>query len=716
MSGDTAEPVHPPSPYGPSGIESILSRLNKIATVTWHSTDAQGTVLHTIVLPDDLFAIGSVWDRIGRFSYFRGDVELEFRVNTTGFQYGQLLLYHLPVINSTGLAAAVNSIHSASTIDPIVLSANNDTPVKYTIPYQYFRDWIELSLATSQSGNIASMGMAVLWPLQSANTSGVTQIDISVWARFVNVKLAAPYSKKYTIPGPRAPPKVRQQLRCNTTHVVPQSGEAFARTKAGAETAGSRLKTFKASIFNPIGDIISAVSPILGAIGLDKPSSLALPTPVRTLDFRTDIHKDTSDNAPAYATDPRAHVADDQKFFGRAQDADHSWIKRAQVPSLLDLVSIAVTATPGTLITKYPVGPFAHTTGGSPDTADDNWFAWSARHFQQWQGSVDYMFHFSTSSYTTARVRICWMADNGGNPESDNGGEVYSRIIEIKGDTVSKIRVPWLCPQGALRPPDLWNSRINSNGYIYLSLVNTPVTVDTTVAATIECSVWVAAGPDIQLFGLGADTTAAPSPTLKSNKASSSVSLAHPQGDIRDAFNGSFEPLVPADLVAFKDYVTCDPVPSMRTDVRRYRYLTTIGNATYSYYMFGSWSAPGLSYDLYSRFRFWRGSFRYKLWNQHNDTADVQLNAGTGKQDGFPTQAFGGVFVTQTCNSENPMYFEIPYRSNVRYLGTYDTRSEWPIAIITPSGATEQIQVWYASGDDVSFASALPLLSVSITP
>lgn len=307
------------------------------------------------------------------------------------------------------------------------------------------------------------------------------------------------------------------------------------------------------------------------------------------------------------------------------------------------------------------------------------------------------------------------MADNSGNPESDNGGEIYSRIIEIKGDTISKVRIPWLCPQGALRPPDLWNTRINSNGYIYLSLVNTPVTVDTTVSATIECTLWVAAGPDIQLFGLGGDATPAPTFT-KSSKASSSVSMAHPQGDIRDSFNGAFEPLVPSQLVGFKDYVTCDPVPSMRTDVRRYRFLTIIGDSTYSFGMFGDTTSPGLTYDLYSRFRFWRGSFRYKLWNQNADHADINLNAGTYKLDGFGVQQFDGVFINQQCSGENPMYFEIPYRSNVRYLGVSDTRSEYPAAIVTPSHATEQIQVWYASGDDVSFASANPLLSVTITP
>lgn len=627
-------------------------------------------------------------------------------------------MFYAPNISPTAFAAMSTDLWQAFMLNPTIILANQATLVEFEIPYVNENDWLDvadLHNGTSD-GAIGTIAFVVCCPLSSSATNTSALVTLDVYAAFKDPEVAAPYPKKYV--QPTFTPKPKRQLhaathvRRRTSTLISPHSEANAKTTAGT-TAGfsERVKNIASSVTSvPIlGPALGILGDLGAAIGLNKPKSLAAPTFVQTDEFRyLSSGKGLSIAAPT-SLDPEAQLSDEQSIFGFAKDHSPSVKALAMTPSLLTMLDVSSAEEAGTVLVRIPVGPFPYLESvGADIVSHPTWFSTAARQFAIWQGSTRFHFLFVSSKYLTARFRISWMADDDGNPESDNGGEVYSTIVDVKGDTPIGVTVPWLSNHNALRTPA--NFPLNAdkpNGYLVLSLVNAPVAYDATVEEFISIIVTTAAGPDIQ-FALPTQTT--------------DVS---PQGSLSGLYEGDFPPLVPASYVSPKRISLTDTCDDWKTYMHRVRFLTTATNLpttskTMSIYGLAEFDNQP---EIFRLMRFMRGSWRLSLLSNNANTPVFIKNVNTYGAFTIDRPDMIGLNIFSSSSSpnyfDNTMHFEIPYDSTAKFYprssASGTTQHTFRTIQFTPTTA---IQAWlgFAVGDDFSHSGWIPPAGITYSP
>lgn len=101
--------------------------------------------------------------------------------------------------------------------------------------------------------------------------------------------------------------------------------------------------------------------------------------------------------------------------------------------------------------------------------------------FCLWRGNLKYRFHFSCSSFVSARIAVTVRYENGNSDEAI--GMVPTQILEIKGDSTIEGEVPYLCPSP-------WLPATSAFAYVKVELLDTPVTWKASVAQPIYVTAW----------------------------------------------------------------------------------------------------------------------------------------------------------------------------------------------------------------------------------
>jgi hypothetical protein len=699
-----------PDPYPSVCMNDILSRLMKINNFQWESTDLSGTIIGSVDLPNDLFAIESVLDRLGRFRYLQADLEIQVRLNSTKFHYGQLLMYYITDTEATEVAALVKDVWNASQLPSAIIMANSCTELTIKIPYQHQYDFVDIFDRT-QPAAMAHLGFVVLNPLRSSATTATDKVDVTVWARFTNITLSGPTTKKAP---PPALAKVQKTFIESNVEITPQS-EQSSRAIDGVTTGQPRTADFMASLRSVpvVGPAITAIGDALD-LGLDKPNLTSTPCRMFTDHSYTMFQGKGVNPSHPTSLSPTAHVSDSQAIFGVDDKACRSFRHLAQTPSLYEVREIPTTATAGTLIATYPLAPLAKWSTSTGGTRYDNWFSACARQFLLWRGGKKFMFVFSCSSYTTARFRLTFDPNPGDpvDPEDPNGGDVISQIIDVKGDTVSKITVPYLSNQPYSKAPYGYyaDGQSDNVGNLTLTLVNDIVDFDTANEdTTIQLSVFVAAAEDVDF--------AVPYSSAETDPSSVSLSepeSPEPQGDVRGAFKTEFPPIIKAKHYVAKNYVTSESVMSIRTYAHRYVNFTTFTNQTFcpaSLYPPYASTPTMQPPNFWAWFRFYRGSMNFKatLTNANSSTSFQYGSSYSIDYDpvapAFSSQDSQMSTLLSFSNTQTVFFLSVPYASTAKYIKAYSstaiTRNVVQSVPLLSSNSGFSVQ--YAAGDDISF-------------
>jgi len=719
-------------------MEAVLGRANIVHRFTWNATDVVGTVLQTLDMPNDLLALASIYEKLCRFNYFRADIELDIRLSSNQFMSGQLMFYHQPDCSPTTLASLTGNIYSASTSNPVLILANTATSIKLIIPYQHQGDFLRLPQAATSLGAFFSGSFVVLAPLTTMASDSASTTDVTVWARFLNVKVAGPMTKVWDpLPAPAGIQGYKFRKYTIGTgserdQPRPQS-EGDSRSSQRIVTGSTRTSPFKAIInkIPIIGGLAQTAEAIGGLLGLSRPTSTVASEHSLIDNTRGDFQGSGLDNSEPLSLTPTPHVSDDQAVFGRDDPACVSFKALAQKPSLYNMFSVPNTAIAGTVIAQFPVAPYAKKVG---TTVYPTWFNLAANNFRYWRGSNKYLVAISCASFTTARLRIMWTPEQDASISESAGGDVYNEIVEVKGDTVVKFSIPWLKESPFLLTPRGLETTGHQNGWITIALVNNPVVYNTIDATTfMSLSVWHGAGPDIQfsrpcassaLFGM-----ARPLPKKQAGSAAE-AELIRPQGDICDLFGSAFPPIIDATSTTLQRYTTSEEEYSIRAVAHRYQYFSPWNlngsNTPARPYPVGYSDGVPLYLPVWSLFRFFRGSVRVR-WNRlfnatnNEDTSilKIRLNSSTDDtpdNDESDTYHYKWKIFTQA----NPTaYIEIPYNSTHRYYKIPDAADERGVTIdcfsVLNTGTNQNFQAQVAAGDDISFGCLRPLQAVTIS-
>lgn len=751
------------NPYPDQELQKVLTRSYKIRSFAWKSNATAGSLLEQIPFPKALFEIQAsvtptfqvntnLVDKLSSFKYFRSKVKVSIRINATKFHYGLIGISWLPHYYSVD--QGINQefpyknydVFQAMNNNAMLMSANDTSTLQFEIPwitpYQYLdlQRYADTATNPSWESFIGQVQIWVLNPLRNVSASGTTEVRVSIQAQFVDPVVTGMVPFKYisTCPASAFTEDFVAQMDQEQMDKSLQSIVAGVReTKKGAQDFISSMPIIPEMASKTIG--------FLESIGLDKPLSLEAPKMVNfqlAPDFPSGNGLEVSN---CLGLDPQNAVSVSSRLFAETPEA-MDYLCIARKPSLFSLGSFDSNSTEGALIAIWPVTPsISHL--GTPNYFSPTYLAYVSSPFTYWNGSIKYMFYFTASQYSTARVRISWLPSEPTStaPFIFGSGDFPSKVVDITGDTIAEVVVPYVNPYYALEVGHLEDEAgavlppVAFNGYLMLHVYNSPITVETTGDSRIYFSAFIAGGEDFTLHKLKSVYQVYDAPFLTGPPAEDEPEafLENQALIMNEKFSKQFEPLIPGvKFGVHHRIIDGDRLDSsLRTIIHRYSDLTmyTIATSTIIRNMYpldGAGNTPATSDDWRNfqyfsyLYLFWRGSLRYKLLFE--DTASSRSGNGLALlmtenlvSNYIPNDdAFNGAVpyngqYRPSCEFQVPFYHQVAFQPLIPRV--LDPEVTAPKFRITREQCVAQSHLYVSAGDDFTYGalSAPPLIRIS---
>ena len=176
-------------------LTEYLSRPFPIASYTWTSSNATGSKLSEVFLPQALIAQRSIAEKLSRFAYLKCKFKVSVRVNGTSFHYGKLIVSYdvSPRSVNTLDYGFRDNIFSRSVFLFFLVSPGRDEIQEFMIPFIYPLDYFPLTV-TSPSVDygtrypMASVTTYVLNPLSSSTV--VPPISVTMYGSMYDIEVS----------------------------------------------------------------------------------------------------------------------------------------------------------------------------------------------------------------------------------------------------------------------------------------------------------------------------------------------------------------------------------------------------------------------------------------------------------------------------------------------------------------------------------------------
>lgn len=635
-------------PAREEGIEEILQREYQVSDIAWSYTNVGNANIAILQFPKLLTDLTPVWDRLKRFVYFRADLHLRFRVNTTPYHYGAVLVStqgNSPV--STDWAEHVVQMSGSQSV---VLSANSQTPVDMEIPYllpvEYLRN------KTTFTNELAEVQIRVISPLKISGSGTNPAISISVFAAFKNIKLLGASTIVATSDlkvSKKTSPKEETQKK---------QGFIGKSAKVVGDIAGSLSK------LPVIGGIASAVSPIADAVGFvadifgwDKPPVLKPARPVSILPAHDWQTNRTAIDSVVFGPDQDYRVSTEDSVFGVSTPEARSLKALIMRPMYSHTASITSAQAASTVFHTINVKPYKPVTDAVSKTWPD-FLSHLCKFHDSWRGGIKYLVYVSTSSYTSARVRVTYQPNGGAVASVPNGGEANSRVVEIQGDTIFTFTVPYTSDSAYEK---VYRDIADTNtgiGRLHFSLVSTVQTSGST--DTIYFNVFRAGAEDFEF--------------------NNPCNVVQPNCDFQKEFKKTFDSIIPGATTVVQENLVRPPPFAHTLD-----YVKIYGNDEYTLNTATGATVNNLKtkyLDYLSPFRYWRGA----------------LHVATAPYDG--TLSF-------SRKTQSPAYRTLHTAPNANFTAvTMPFDCDWRFrSFASPDSPTvNALDVWNASGAQIVYS------------
>lgn len=249
-----------------------------------------------------------------------------------------------------------------------------------------------------------------------------------------------------------------------------QSGEIDAQTKGGA------LYSMFNSTVSTANTVASWVGDALAYFGLSKPPMKGVPQ--RFVHMAPPVSNAVGpDFCVSNGVNPESLVINDR--------SDHSEMTEiSKMASILvyygwGTISTNSRAIEGWLYPGFKIWPGSQNQRLSVGYRTPT--SMLLERFCLWRGNLKYRFHFSCSSFVSARIAVTVRYENESSEEAI--GMVPTQILEIKGDSTIEGEVPYLCPSP-------WLPANSAFAYVKVELLDTPVTWKVSTAQPIYMTAW----------------------------------------------------------------------------------------------------------------------------------------------------------------------------------------------------------------------------------
>lgn len=182
-------------------ISTVITREYPVATFTWSSSSAVGTLLTTVNFPDALFSIPFIKEKLDDFRYFRSSVRVVARYSSSTFLSGALVMSADVAVGADLSASRDASLVCATGFPHVLLSAASSSACEVALPWTWPHPFLDLT--AFPSGAIGSVDFHVLAALQSATAVAAPALTVTVFAQFVDPVVDTPVpGTSLTVPLP----------------------------------------------------------------------------------------------------------------------------------------------------------------------------------------------------------------------------------------------------------------------------------------------------------------------------------------------------------------------------------------------------------------------------------------------------------------------------------------------------------------------------------
>ncbi len=661
-------------------LEQALSRWYSLGDTSWSYTHAQNTLVVSNDVSYNLFNIQTLFDRIKRFRYWRGGVKVRLQVNSTPFHYGSLLVAIIPHYTPAEEAShpiTPDVYELSGQACSGILSANTGKPLELSCPFQCPNEYLDITkLADVRPFCLRA---TVLNPLKVAGGAINPTLRVSIFAQFTDLQVL----------GPSEATANSKSVKTTSKKIVPADKEQSNATKQGTlgKVAGvvSDVAS-KLTAIPVIGSIASAVAPVASMIGgifdyfgWDKPTNISSQVFTINRPNRGLQHGSGQDPSETLGLKPEQKVSTEAQLFGIEDPCTRSFLKLIQTPVWNSSFTIANAQTTGNVFKQLWVRPYAPnvTVNGPPitlETQRHDYLSYYSQFFTGCRGGYVYYIHFDTSSYTTARIRITFEPSNEGIATITDGGDSFSRIVDINGVTTVAFEVPYCYPSARMPVAYSISGNTPSNGQLLFSLVS-PIQTNGSSTDVIFVNVFRAAAEDFRFYQphIFAKTKTG---TMAFANSLSQVFSSNTIGTLGDGPKVFYDRVTEdEEIEAHNDFLHRYHVAQPHVDALCELYPTT-GDAFY-------WMIP---------FRTYRGATR------HHSGSYGNLDGLFLTSQAQEACISAGAYITD----DSGVPIEVPYNNNVRHLPMRDPETIFQDAYVrkirTTTDATKA-HLWSA-GDD----------------
>jgi hypothetical protein len=500
----------------PTGVEKLLSRKYRVATLNWDSTQAPGTLLYSANFPYALLQVSdNLVEKINRFHYMRANVRLGFSVTGTLYHYGTAIAAIQPFTKGESTNPRMGDIYRMSTMDNVLISTNTKVPVEIVIPFMGQVSHWEHTLSNNE-GYFGSVVVRVFHALAVQNATTTNTVTLTVWANFENIELMGP-----TLHAQSGEQLLAQSGEC-LSPLFAQSGvstdldalqvqtntEQIAKSKSGIVSKGLEFASRLASacvLIPGVGSVASLAAAGLffaskGAryFGFDKPDNVSKFQPVYLTTTNSLALANGMNTSNSLCMDVENQISTrDEDFCAKTCETDFGHL--VSLPGLFYQGSITGSDVAGTVIYKWH-----NTPSLAPAQAQLIQYlpcSLIASQFAFWRGQMKYLIRFDCSAVHNLWVRISYHPTYDEIVLSPEGeGDFYSQAFPVTGVTTIPFSIPYLSnkPYKRTRVPNAEWQDNEYAGAIALSIVNPVCEVEGSVNTTIYFSVWAAAESNME--------------------------------------------------------------------------------------------------------------------------------------------------------------------------------------------------------------------------
>jgi hypothetical protein len=718
----------------------VLKSPIRLATAAWSTTNAVGTNLLNVVVPDVFASFPTIHKQLLQlYAFYKFTLRFRIVINTTRFHCGKLIAFYDPVNTfGTGLDRA-NSVFSATGYPNVKLDAANSNSAEIDVPFENIVSFLTTN-SLEDSPPMGALRILVLNPLQ-APAGSTDPINFNVFVSAGDIQLHLPM-RPHVVQFSKPP-----AFRMNGLSDVVKTAKGVAGTVTGAWAdlkSGNVLGALKrgwdfftsdrpTQADNKITNCLTNVSQIATMQGLD--GSVRLGATQDGHYFETEFSTAPKTDMSIYEICRRPMLIG-QFTWSKATAVDASLFSRSVAPSLC----------------YSEIAP-------NPDyDANHNTFlSYFATMFEYWRGSLTFTFEVASTNFHVGRFMIAFEPNKtvATLPGVDFTCTDLSNnpyfVFDLEQHKECTITIPYVASTPRKRcVPSSWADIMphdyDALGKIYCRVLD-PLAVTESIPDVIMVNVYLSAGPDFRFYGPRIRTSThfledlPPAPLAFHVNAGkeADIVLREPQTttylvkgaksvDTPEYFNEVIDDV--RDLA--RRFCRYDTVMDMLPDPNRTGLSTGISafgahpDLYYAanFYVNKPVAAHSFATLITRLYAFWTGSIRWKFIPFTDRTKDLQLIATyTFTSDGFDPPAIENIsgfpaFITNS-SQDSSLEVELPfYTPYTQLLSQYNpAATAYDNGIYTPGYLQIQatattdvfesnrvhITSYHAIGNDVAF-------------